>query len=579
MSGRPIAWLGRSLRRRRRHRAGPVRVAAMVAERRRPKRLAVSRRLAPRRVYAPPAPSAQAPGSGLSDFAARWMFGDGVAEGTPFAGGAAVEYGRPSFLAGPDEPAPAARPAPRRSAPGPARIEEVGPRFRLSRTPPSVPAPAPQPEAAEPTSAAHPAAAPEHDAAPAPGTPVVLARATVRRPPGEAPEPRPAVRVVHVHQPPEEEARRVRRGPGIATGVRAARVAEVAYELHRGKGMVDELEALGHRAADAARGEWSKLKKDAGQWRDRAEHELSSLKRRGERAAHGLERRATREVHGLEREGRGIERAVVRAPQRLERGVERGLAHAERAAVRDVGRFLRRSPLARAATSLVRGAGRDLARAGQFEQRALRAERGLEKALKEPEKELLDLGRRVEQQVLSRPVVRRAEAALGQAEREAGRVRRDLPQLPGAGAAKAAALAAAAGVPLEVSRAGRAVVQLESEAEGAAHRFEAEAAGAAQRFEAEAGRAAHRLEAEARHAAAAVERRLPHALPRVPHPAAPVRSAVAEPAGAAGRAAEAAERGADEAAHEHMYEQVVDRLRRDLLAERERMGNLLGEWP
>jgi hypothetical protein len=28
-----------------------------------------------------------------------------------------------------------------------------------------------------------------------------------------------------------------------------------------------------------------------------------------------------------------------------------------------------------------------------------------------------------------------------------------------------------------------------------------------------------------------------------------------------------------------MYEEVVDRLRRDLLAERERMGNLLGEWP
>jgi hypothetical protein len=28
-----------------------------------------------------------------------------------------------------------------------------------------------------------------------------------------------------------------------------------------------------------------------------------------------------------------------------------------------------------------------------------------------------------------------------------------------------------------------------------------------------------------------------------------------------------------------MYENVVERLRRDLLAERERMGNLLGEWP
>ena len=36
---------------------------------------------------------------------------------------------------------------------------------------------------------------------------------------------------------------------------------------------------------------------------------------------------------------------------------------------------------------------------------------------------------------------------------------------------------------------------------------------------------------------------------------------------------------AEEAAHERMHEQVVDRLRRDLLSERERMGNLLGEWP
>ena len=33
------------------------------------------------------------------------------------------------------------------------------------------------------------------------------------------------------------------------------------------------------------------------------------------------------------------------------------------------------------------------------------------------------------------------------------------------------------------------------------------------------------------------------------------------------------------AAADRMYEDVVDRLRRDLLAERERMGNLLGEWP
>jgi len=59
----------------------------------------------------------------------------------------------------------------------------------------------------------------------------------------------------------------------------------------------------------------------------------------------------------------------------------------------------------------------------------------------------------------------------------------------------------------------------------------------------------------------------------------PDRSAIAAPAAAAERAASAAERGAQDAAHAQMYEEVVDRLRRDLLAERERMGNLLGEWP
>src|SRR6185437_14641504 len=93
-------WLGDRLRRRRRlRRASDRRLAENVAERRRPKRLESSRRLAPRPAVRPVA------AAGLSDFAARWMFGDGVAEGTPFAGGAAADYERPSFLEGPDEPA------------------------------------------------------------------------------------------------------------------------------------------------------------------------------------------------------------------------------------------------------------------------------------------------------------------------------------------------------------------------------------------------------------------------------------------------------------------------------------------
>src|SRR5438067_2080301 len=55
----------------------------------------------PVRVAEEPEPVAAIPG--MSDFAARWLFGDGVAEGTPFAGGAAVpaeQVGEsPSFLA------------------------------------------------------------------------------------------------------------------------------------------------------------------------------------------------------------------------------------------------------------------------------------------------------------------------------------------------------------------------------------------------------------------------------------------------------------------------------------------------
>ena len=99
-------WLTDRLRRRRRlRRASDRRLAENVAERRRPKRLESSRRLAPRPLVKPAAAAAPVvAAAGLSDFAARWMFGDGVVEGTPFAGGAAADYERPSFLDGPDEP-------------------------------------------------------------------------------------------------------------------------------------------------------------------------------------------------------------------------------------------------------------------------------------------------------------------------------------------------------------------------------------------------------------------------------------------------------------------------------------------
>ncbi len=107
--------------------------------------MAASRRLAPRPVVAAAA-AAPVAAAGLSEFASRWMFGDGVAEGVPFAGGAAAEYGRPSFLEDSGDAAPAALP-PSPARPGtPMRssVEEVGPRFRLSRTPPPVPVPGPR---------------------------------------------------------------------------------------------------------------------------------------------------------------------------------------------------------------------------------------------------------------------------------------------------------------------------------------------------------------------------------------------------------------------------------------------------
>jgi hypothetical protein len=559
-------WLGDRLRRRRRlRRASDRRLAENVAERRRPKRLESSRRLAPRPAVRPAATAAPVAAAGLSDFAARWMFGDGVAEGTPFAGGASADYERPSFLGGADEPAFGPRPHVPPGTELRSSVEEVGPRFRLSRTPPSPPAPDPEPRQApdpahDETVRRHVAAESAH-AEPSGTRPVVR---VVHQP---GPPRRSQVIVRHVHEGAREAAEGG--GKGVAA-YRTARVGLGAARLVQHYEEVKAVEALGHRVADAARGEWSKLKKDAGEWRDKAVHEWDHLKHEGdqlrkrawgeahhlEREGRGLEKRAFGEAHHLEREGRGIERRVVGEAERLRRmpgQLLRQAEGAERRLVRIAVRAVERQPIVKAAEGLVRSATRGIHGVERLEQQALKAEHRLEGALKDPAKELRRLGEQVEQQVMSRPVVRRAESALQGAERRAAREARRLPDqvppIPGAAAAKAAALAAAAEVPLEVSRAGRAVVQFEKQAAGAAHK----------------------LEAEARHALAHADGHVPH----TPHPG-------SIPSTIASRAASAVEHAArtpEDIAADHVYENVVERLRRDLLAERERMGNLLGDWP
>ena len=540
-----MAWLGTRLRRRRRHHADPRRVALTVAERRRPKRLAASRRLAPRVRYTPPAPQAH---RGLSDFAARWMFGDGVAEGDPWIAGAGADYDRPSFLTEPDEPPPApARSGLRGPAVGRPGVEELGPRFRLTHTPPepaqaesepvAPPPPAPGPAPRRPAPAA-PAAEPEYHHEPEPETIQAAPqepRPVVRRAEGEAEPQRQVVHVHHHHEGEgEEEGRRESRA---STAIKAGRVGVRAEQIERGRDRWSELGALGKRAIDATRGEWSKWKREGEKWRDRAEHD----------------------VHRWQREGRGVlaeARRVERDPSRLGHDL-RQLEH--QPLVRSAVNLIRRQPLFRQTAGLIHQVGRDLGKVGQFEKRVAGAERQVAKALRDPEKELETIGKRLEKDVMNRPLVRRAEAALKDAERTAERDAKALhvPQVPGLAAAKAAALAAAAEVPLEVSRAGRAVVQFESAARGAAHR----------------------LESEARHAVAEADGHVPHSLGHVPHlPAVPSVPGVAD----AGREAERlahAPQALEQAAADHMYTQVVDRLRRDLLAERERMGNLLGDWP
>jgi hypothetical protein len=84
----------------------------------------------------PPAPAV----AGMSDFAARWLFGDGQVEGTPFASGAAIPREQaaqlPSFLAARDRsPAPPEAGAATRSTPAVRGQVQEGQPVRLSPVP------------------------------------------------------------------------------------------------------------------------------------------------------------------------------------------------------------------------------------------------------------------------------------------------------------------------------------------------------------------------------------------------------------------------------------------------------------
>jgi len=156
-----IAPLGRRLvaREARIGTTGGRRLAAVLVERRRPKRLDAATRLARSRpgtrgllgqrpAAMPPIPRP----SGMSEFAARWMFGDGLPEGYPLADSAtpaqapgvedalvgAAAHGETPQPTSPDiagSPPPAARSV-ATSPPLRGRIEE-GPRLRLGRKPAS----------------------------------------------------------------------------------------------------------------------------------------------------------------------------------------------------------------------------------------------------------------------------------------------------------------------------------------------------------------------------------------------------------------------------------------------------------
>ena len=97
---------------------------------------------------------------GMSAFAARWLFGDGEVEGTPFAGGAAVPAERagqiPSFLVArkPSAADPEPTPPPRATKPRRGRLVEGQP-VRISALPPMTTPELPDtPTPPEPTGAA-----------------------------------------------------------------------------------------------------------------------------------------------------------------------------------------------------------------------------------------------------------------------------------------------------------------------------------------------------------------------------------------------------------------------------------------
>ena len=177
---------------------GGLRLAQHVVAARTPERIVESStRLARGRSIATPtvaraAEAAAVPKpAGMSDFAARWIFGDGPPEGIPIAGEAALAdmapAERPSFLVEKDErtakEALAAKAEQdRRSQPVPrGRVDEVGPGsgFKLSRRPapaPAVESPPPSPAAGEAPPAADDSPAvtpPEAESAQAPPAPAV----------------------------------------------------------------------------------------------------------------------------------------------------------------------------------------------------------------------------------------------------------------------------------------------------------------------------------------------------------------------------------------------------------------------
>ena len=202
-------------------RAGGLRLARVVAAAHRPERivesatrLARGRSIGAARQVARIEEPLPRP-AGMSDFAARWIFGDGPPEGIPIAGEAAmadlVPSETPSFILERDEQQEqsAERERERRSQPVPrGQIEEVRPTgFRLSRKPavsPAAPAPTPAPAVesdAEPVPLPSPpppepppaASLPEHslpERSPEPAHGPEPAPA-----PSAEPEPRPAARL------------------------------------------------------------------------------------------------------------------------------------------------------------------------------------------------------------------------------------------------------------------------------------------------------------------------------------------------------------------------------------------------